>query len=66
MIALRNQSERYNRQSTVRISQLREAMRRLQNGEDVNVDKLLGNADESQKDVDWEESELHRIFKRIL
>ncbi|OAQ68020.1 hypothetical protein VFPPC_15765 [Pochonia chlamydosporia 170] len=55
MIALRNQSERYNRQSTVRISQLREAMRRLQNGEDVNVDKLLGNADESQRDVDWEE-----------
>lgn len=56
MIALRNQCERYNRQSTVRIGQLREALRKLQNGEEVDVDKLLGSADESQKDADWEES----------
>ncbi|KAK9442625.1 hypothetical protein VB005_03688 [Metarhizium brunneum] len=55
MIALRNQCERYNRQSTVRIGQLREALRKLQNGEEVDVDKLLGSADESQKDADWEE-----------
>lgn len=58
MIALRNQSERYNRQSTVRIGQLREALKKLQNGEDIDVNKLLGSADESQKDIDWEESEL--------
>ncbi|KAG8414924.1 hypothetical protein J3458_008817 [Metarhizium acridum] len=55
MIALRNQCERYNRQSTVRIGQLKEALRKLQNGEEVNVEKLLGSADESQKDADWEE-----------
>ncbi|KAK2591171.1 hypothetical protein QQS21_011147 [Conoideocrella luteorostrata] len=55
MIALRNQSERYNRQSTVRIGQLREALRKLQNGEQVDVDRLLGNPDDSQKETDWEE-----------
>lgn len=56
MIALRNQSERYNRQSTVRIGQLRQALMKLQNGEEVDVDKLLGNVDEGQKEIDWEES----------
>lgn len=56
MIALRNQSERYNRQSTVRIGQLRQALMKLQNGEEVDVDKLLGNVDEAQKEIDWEES----------
>ncbi|KAG5925873.1 hypothetical protein E4U42_003850 [Claviceps africana] len=55
MIALRKQSERYQRQSTVRMEQLREALRRLKNGEDVDVDRLLGGADEVQSDTDWEE-----------
>ncbi|QPH12322.1 hypothetical protein C2857_004454 [Epichloe festucae Fl1] len=55
MIALRNQSDRYNRQSTVRIGQLRQALMKLQNGEEVDVDKLLGNVDEAQKEIDWEE-----------
>ncbi|TWU73564.1 hypothetical protein ED733_004372 [Metarhizium rileyi] len=55
MIALRNQSARYNRQSTVRIAKLQEALRKLQNNEEVNLDKLLVNTEESQKDVDWEE-----------
>jgi hypothetical protein len=57
LIALRNQTERYNRQSTVRIEQLRAALKRLQNGEEVNVDKLLGDVDESPQEADWEESE---------
>lgn len=60
MIALRNQSERYTRQSTVRLGQLREALRKLEDGEEVDVDKLLGNhLDEFQKETDWEECECH-------
>ncbi|KAG6029559.1 hypothetical protein E4U41_000321 [Claviceps citrina] len=55
MIALRNQSERYDRQATVRLDRLREALRKLQNGEEVDVDKLLGGVDEAQGDMDWEE-----------
>ncbi|KAG6005054.1 hypothetical protein E4U21_000510 [Claviceps maximensis] len=55
MIALRKQSERYHRQSTVRLAQLREALRKLKCGEEVDVEKLLGRADEVQKDADWEE-----------
>ncbi|KAG5933768.1 hypothetical protein E4U53_000876 [Claviceps sorghi] len=55
MIALRKQSERYQRQSTVRIGQLREALRRLRNGERVDVGKLLSGADEAQRDTDWDE-----------
>lgn len=54
MIALRNQSERHSRQSTIRIGQLREAVEKLERGEDLDVDKLLGDAGESPQDTDWE------------
>lgn len=56
MIALRNQTERYMRRSTVRIGQLREVVKRIQNGEDVDVDKILGTGD-AQKEADWDECE---------
>ncbi|KAG6012485.1 hypothetical protein E4U43_007780 [Claviceps pusilla] len=55
MIALRKQSERYDRQSTVRMGQLREALRRLEGGHAVDVEKILGRADAVQRDSDWEE-----------
>ncbi|KAL6796970.1 hypothetical protein J3E68DRAFT_320494 [Trichoderma sp. SZMC 28012] len=54
MIALRNQTERYMRQSALRIAQLREVVQRIQNGEDVDVEKLLGTGD-AQKETEWEE-----------
>ncbi|EHK18848.1 uncharacterized protein TRIVIDRAFT_157707 [Trichoderma virens Gv29-8] len=54
MIALRNQTERYMRQSALRIAQLREVVRRIQNGEDVDVEKVLGTGD-AQKETEWEE-----------
>jgi hypothetical protein len=54
MIALRNQMDRYLRQSSLRLGQLREVVQRIQNGEDVDVDKLLGTGDE-QTETDWEE-----------
>ncbi|KAL6853166.1 hypothetical protein J3F83DRAFT_559904 [Trichoderma novae-zelandiae] len=54
MIALRNQTDRYMRQSSLRIAQLREVVRRIQNGEDVDVEKALGTGD-AQKETEWEE-----------
>ncbi|KAH6605160.1 hypothetical protein Trco_006867 [Trichoderma cornu-damae] len=54
MIALRNQTERYMRQSSLRVAQLREVVRRIQDGEDVDVEKILGTGD-AQKETEWEE-----------
>lgn len=54
MIALRNSTDRYVRQSAVRIGLLKEIVERIQNGEDVDVEKLLGTGD-AQKEADWEE-----------
>ncbi|RFU73893.1 hypothetical protein TARUN_8354 [Trichoderma arundinaceum] len=54
MIALRNQTERYMRQSSLRVAQLREVVQRIQNGEDVDVEKILGTGD-PQKETEWEE-----------
>lgn len=57
MIALRNQTSRYMRQASVRLQLLREVVERIQNGEDVDVEKMLGTG-EPQKEADWEEGEL--------
>ncbi|EHK45743.1 hypothetical protein TRIATDRAFT_219421, partial [Trichoderma atroviride IMI 206040] len=54
MIALRNQTDRYMRQSSLRIAQLREVVQRIQNGEDVDVERILGTGD-PQKETEWEE-----------
>ncbi|OAA76400.1 hypothetical protein LEL_06084 [Akanthomyces lecanii RCEF 1005] len=54
MIALRNQTSRYMRQASVRLQLLREVVERIQNGEDVDVEKMLGTG-EPQKEADWEE-----------
>lgn len=56
MIALRNQTVRYMRQAGIRLELLREVVERIQNGEDVDVEKLLGTG-EPQKEADWEEGE---------
>ncbi len=55
MIALRKQTEQYARQSSNRIAQLREVVQRIQNGEEVDVEKVLGTGD-PQREADWEES----------
>ncbi|KAH7313402.1 hypothetical protein B0I35DRAFT_480090 [Stachybotrys elegans] len=54
MIALRNSFARYMRQSEVRIGLLKEVVERIQAGEKVDVEKLLGTGD-AQKEADWEE-----------
>lgn len=56
MITLRNSFDRYMRISQVRIGLLREVVERIQNGEKVDVEKLLGTGDE-EKEADWEEGE---------
>ncbi|KAM3520140.1 hypothetical protein NHJ13051_007051 [Beauveria bassiana] len=55
MIALRNQTTRYMRQASVRLQRLREVVERIQNGEDVDVEKMLGTG-EPQREADWEEA----------
>lgn len=61
MIALRNQFEKYMRQSGVRIGQLREVVERIQNGEQVDVEKVLGTGD-AKREADWEESRYYDQF----
>lgn len=56
MIALRTSFDRYMRTSQVRIGLLREVVERIQNGEKVDVEKLLGTG-EPEKEADWEEGE---------
>ena len=55
MIALRNSFTRYMRQSDNTIAKLREVVERIQNGEDVDVEAMLGTG-EAKKEADWEES----------
>ncbi|KYK61767.1 hypothetical protein DCS_02911 [Drechmeria coniospora] len=54
MIALRKQAEQYARQSAVRIGLLREVVEKIKNGEEVDVEKILGTGD-PQREADWEE-----------
>ncbi|KAI9167434.1 hypothetical protein HJFPF1_03561 [Paramyrothecium foliicola] len=54
MIALRNSFDRYMRQSEVRIGLLREVVEKIQNGEKVDVEKVLGTGD-LKKEADWDE-----------
>ena len=58
MIALRNQTSRYLRQAGLRLELLREVVERIQKGEDVDVEKMLGTG-EPQKEDDWAEGEFY-------
>lgn len=54
MIALRNDFAAFSRRADVKIGLLREIIQRVQNGEEVDVERLLGTGD-SQKEKEWEE-----------
>lgn len=54
MITLRNDAEHHRRRSTARIELLQEVIERLRNGEDVDVERVLGTGD-AQREADWEE-----------
>lgn len=57
MIALRNQTTNFNRNTDAKISLLKEVIGRVQRGEDVDVEGLLGTGDEA-KEREWEDGEL--------
>lgn len=57
MIALRNQTTNFNRNTDAKISLLKEVIGRVQRGEDVDVEGLLGTGDKA-KEREWEDGEL--------
>lgn len=54
MIALRKDFTSYSRKADAKIALLKEAIERVQAGEDVDVKKLLGTGD-PEKEQEWEE-----------
>lgn len=56
MISLRKDFEAFMRQSDVRVGLLREVVEKLQRGEEVDVEKVLGTGD-AEKELQWEDSE---------
>jgi hypothetical protein len=56
MIALRKDFATFMRQSDVRIGLLREVVEKLQRGERVDVERVLGTGD-MEKELEWEEGQ---------
>lgn len=56
MIALRNEYAAFSRRADAKISLLNEIIEKVQKGEDVDVEGLLGSGDK-EKEKEWEESE---------
>ena len=54
MIALRNTSEAFSRRADAKIGLLREIIGRIQKGEEVDVEGLLGTGD-GKREKEWEE-----------
>lgn len=54
MIALRNEFQAFSRRSDAKIGLLKEIIERIQNGEDVDVEGLLGTGDKAME-KEWEE-----------
>jgi len=54
MIALRNEFAAYSRRADAKIGLLREIIERIQKGEEVDVEGLLGTGDK-EKEREWEE-----------
>lgn len=54
MIALKNSRRNYSRKAEARIALLREVIEKVQKGEDVDVERILGTGDPKQE-KEWEE-----------
>lgn len=54
MMALRNNYHQFTQETEVKLAKLREVVRRIQNGEDVDVAAALGTGDKVQE-KEWEE-----------
>ena len=61
MIALKNDYMAYTRTTDAKIGLLREVIEKIQRGEEVNVEKLLGTGDEA-KEREWEEGNFFFFF----
>lgn len=62
MIALRNEFATFSRRADAKINLLREVIERVQNGEDVDVEGLLGTGD-PEKEKEWEEG-ISKLYHR--
>ena len=56
MIALKHDFLNFSRRAEARLSQLREVVRRLQAGEEVDIATALGTGDEAQE-KEWEDGD---------
>ena len=63
LIALRKEFTAFSRQSDAKIALLKEALERVQRGEDVDVARLLGTGDE-EKEREWEQG-IATLFCRL-
>ena len=54
MIALRNEHAAFTRRAEARIGLLKEIIEKIQNGEEVDVEGLLGTGDK-EREREWEE-----------
>ncbi|OAL32252.1 hypothetical protein AYO22_00274 [Fonsecaea multimorphosa] len=53
-MGVKNEFVAFSRRADIKIEKLREVVTRLQNGEEVDVEKILGTGDEKQE-REWEE-----------
>jgi hypothetical protein len=60
-MSLKNEFMTYSRKADLKIQQLREVVQKLQHGEEVDVEKVLGTGDEAQE-REWEEA-LEELLK---
>lgn len=65
MLTLKNDYAAYSRTTDAKIELLREVIKRVQSGEKVDVEKLLGTGDEA-KEREWEEGVLHPIVTKCV
>lgn len=54
MITLKNDFRNFSRKADAHIGVLKDIIERIQKGEDVDVERLLGSGDE-EKEVEWDE-----------
>jgi Family of unknown function (DUF5321) len=65
MIALRNESAAFTRRADAKIGLLKEIIGRIQNGEEVDVEGLLGTGDK-EREREWEEGKLASQTRAVI
>jgi hypothetical protein len=65
MIALRNEFAAFSRRADAKIGLLKEIIERIQNGEEVDVEGLLGTGDK-EREKEWEEGNFACVKRKWL